>query len=90
MTNKNNAAENTTTPNTTNESVVVDKNGNIVNNKTASKPGLKKWVKIALLVGAGLIVVGGIAYLVWKGKKVPVAAVEKVAETAVEVAGTVV
>lgn len=45
-----------------------------------------KWV----LIGVGAAVaVGGVTYLIVKGKKVPVQAVEKVAEVAGEVAAAV-
>lgn len=45
-----------------------------------------KWVLIG--VGAA-VVVGGVTYMIVKGKKVPVQAVEKVAEVAGEVAAAV-
>ena len=45
-----------------------------------------KWVLIGIGVTA---VVGGVTFLIVKGKKVPVQAVEKVAEVAGEVAATV-
>ncbi len=45
-----------------------------------------KWVLIG--VGAAAVV-GGVTYLIVKGKKVPVQAVEKVAEVAGEVAAAV-
>lgn len=46
---------------------------------------IAKWVLIG--VGAAAVV-GGVTFLIVKGKKVPVQAVEKVAEVAAEVAAT--
>lgn len=73
------------------DNIIIDKNGNIVN--ANKKKGLKPWVKIALALGALLIISGGVIYLVYRGKKIPVTAVEKAAEVAtnvVEAAATVV
>lgn len=44
---------------------------------------IAKWVLIGI---GGMVVVGGITFLIVNGKKVPVKAVEKVAEVAGEVA----
>lgn len=43
-------------------------------------------VKWALIAAGAAIVIGGVTFLIVKGKKVPVQAVEKVAEVATEVA----
>ena len=67
------------------ETVMTETNKGIVK---AEKPRrrLNPVVKWALIGVGAAVVIGGVTYLIVKGKKVPVEAVEKAAEVAAEVA----